>query len=378
MNNSEIADVIVVTCEYPPFPGGIGTYSGEMVKALRAKGKKVFVIAPAYPDLPVMQNEQDVMRILGHHSIPIRAVPKLVSYLRKAPKNAIVLAADIRTVMLLYVTKWAHGRSYRVMVHGSEASKLNGNGLLFKVARRAYLTADIVAYNSRSTGATFRDAAGSPKREAVTYLGVDPSWFSAPSTGSFENPALRELSEGVSIFCSIGRIEERKGQMETVRALAIAKQKYGLSDAIYVIAGRVEDQVYVDDVRKIANELGVEVIIPGRLSYNDLKRLLRRASSHLLFAQPLLGRIEGFGLVLLEAAAQGCPSITSDTGGIPEVLGDTGVIIDANDLDGFARQIAEGAKNPNLKEERGGKAHDRAKNFTWDSCVEATFPELSH
>ena len=44
--------VIVLTCEYPPFPGGIGTYAGRVVDAVRAGGHRATVIAPAYPDLP--------------------------------------------------------------------------------------------------------------------------------------------------------------------------------------------------------------------------------------------------------------------------------------------------------------------------------------
>jgi len=90
----------------------------------------------------------------------------------------------------------------------------------------------------------------------------------------------------------------------------------------------------------------------------------------------LPGKIEGFGLVLVEAAAQGCPSIAAAVGGIPEVLGETGALVAPDDLDGFAARIAEFAGNAAARGAHGAAARARAERFTWAACARTTFPEL--
>jgi phosphatidyl-myo-inositol dimannoside synthase len=61
--------IILMTYEYHPFPGGIGTYAGRLVDIVRAGGHAATVIAPAYPDLPAVPQEPDTHRILRHHQI---------------------------------------------------------------------------------------------------------------------------------------------------------------------------------------------------------------------------------------------------------------------------------------------------------------------
>jgi len=367
--------VVIVTCEYAPFPGGIGTYSAELAIALVASGDCVIVVAPAYKGEATLPAGVEHHLILGHHKIPLGAAPKLLAILRGLPADAIVLAADIRTLLLLRVLQPFHRRRYRVMVHGSEASKFRRGSAMFAVARRAYLAADLVAYNSQATRDIFRAQLGQPAREAITYLGVGREWFDAPALGGFESATLAALPDG-PLFCSVGRLEPRKGHLDTVRALARARDAFGMADPVYVVVGRAEERSYGQAIVEAGAAHGVRTILPGRLSVNDIKRLYRRAAANLLFARALPGKLEGFGLVLVEAAAQACPSIAAAVGGIPEVLGDTGALVGPDDLDGFAAQIARFASDADLRARQGAAARARAERFSWAHCAQATFPEL--
>jgi phosphatidyl-myo-inositol dimannoside synthase len=375
MNCSGRSGIILVTCEYPPFPGGIGTYAGALARAVRDAGFSVTVIAPSYPDLPPMEGDEGTHRIFRHHRInPLTAIRSL-SIIRRTPADRIILAADIRSVLFLFALRMFHRRSYRVMVHGSEASKFASGSLLFRFVRRAYLTADLIAYNSHATKDIFYRGIGRPVRDAVTYLGVEPHWFE-PCTGEFAHPELAALPVTVPVICSVGRIEARKGQLEMVRILARAREAYGLVDPVYVIAGRPEDNAYAESVAQEARKLSVRVIVVGRLADPDLKRLYRRSVCHCLFARALPGKIEGFGLVLLEAAAQMCPSVSTIVGGIPEVMGDTGVLIAEGDVDAAACAVASFFTDPELRERHAVSANMRARLFVWSACATATFPEL--
>jgi phosphatidylinositol alpha-1,6-mannosyltransferase len=367
--------VIMMSCEYPPFPGGIGTYAGGVVEAVRRAGHPVTVIAPSYPDLPQPPQDPDTHRILGHHSVKPKALLPLLSILRRAPRGHILLAADIRSVLVLHLLQPLHRRAYRVMVHGSEASKFSAGSLLFRLARRGYMGADLVAYNSVATQQIFHENLGQPRKEVVSYLGVEPYWFE-PVEGAFEHPALQAIPDQATVVVSVGRLEARKGQLETVRALARARDAYGLVDPLYVIAGRPESQAYADAVRDEAARLSVNLLAPGRISDEDLKRLYRRAACHSLLARALPGKIEGFGLVLLEAAAQGCPSVATRIGGIPEVVADTGVLVPADDDDAAAQAFVRCATDTAFRADLGEAARRRAHGFSWDECARLTFPEL--
>lgn len=370
---------MIVACEYPPFPGGIGTYSGELAATLAAAGVGVSVIAPFYPELSgPLPEGVDHNLLLGHHRIKLKALPFALAALRRVPKSTPILAADVRTVLLVWALRPLHRRAYRVMVHGSEASKFDRGGVMFALARRAYHGAEIVAYNSLATRDIFRERLGKPPVEAVTYLGVDRQWFEDAPSGGFKNVELAALPQDVPVFCSVGRLEERKGQVEAIHALARAAAiAPHLRNAVYVVVGRTEDEDYARRIVQEAQRLSVRIIVTGRLPVDDIKRLYRRSVAHLLFAVALPGKIEGFGLVLIEAAAQACPSIVTRVGGIPEVLGDAGAVADAGDVEGFASHIVAMATDRALRDAAGKLARDDASRFTWTACARATFPEFA-
>lgn len=367
--------IILMTCEYPPFPGGIATYAGRLVDSVRAGGHAATVIAPAYPDLPAVPQEPDTYRILRHHRISPLGALRALSILRNVPKNRLLLAADIRSVVLAFLLRSFHHRAYRVMIHGSEVSKLGADTILFRFVRRAYAGAEVVVANSHATLRIFSKSFGTPRNAIVTYLGVDSMWFD-PVHGNFEHPQLAAIPRTASVICAVGRIEPRKGQLETVRAIASARDDYGLDNPIFVIAGRVEDQAYASKILDEAARTRVPVLATGRLSDDDLKRLYRRAACHTLLARELQGKIEGFGLVLVEAGAQGCPSIATAVGGIPEAMGSTGVLVPPDDVNAIARAIAAYAAHVELRERDGALAKSRARTFDWATCAGTTFPEL--
>jgi colanic acid/amylovoran biosynthesis glycosyltransferase len=70
------------------------------------------------------------------------------------------------------------------------------------------------------------------------------------------------------------------------------------------------------------------------------------------------GRVEGLGMVLLEAAATGVPAVGSDIGGIPEGMDDgrTGFLAPEKDVDALARRMAELLDNPAMRHEMGVRA----------------------
>lgn len=258
---------------------------------------------------------------------------------------------------------------YAAMIHGSEAVKLASRSPASALARRAYRGAETICANSRSTLADFQAALPDAPAGRVTYLGVEPHWFD-PVEGAFDHPMLAAIEAEPTIVCAVGRLEPRKGQADVIRALA------GRTDIVLVAAGRAETDAYRAELEEIAAEAGVRLLLPGAVSQHDLKRLYARSACHVLAARDLPGRREGFGLVLLEAAAQGCPSVATRAGGVPEVMGDTGRLVPQQDPAALRSSILAYADDREGGRLDGLSARARARAFTWRACAMATFPTL--
>ena len=85
-----------------------------------------------------------------------------------------------------------------------------------------------------------------------------------------------------------------------------------------------------------------------------------------IFVMP--SRRESFGVSAVEASASGLPVIASRIGGIPEIVinGDTGLLVDPDDVEGFGKAIISLVKNEDLRMEMGLMGRMRAESkFDW-------------
>jgi phosphatidyl-myo-inositol dimannoside synthase len=362
----------LITCEYPPFPGGIATYCKNVVDQLAVAGVTVEVIAPDYG---ASEPEPHVHRLLGHHRFGLGAAIRAIARMRR-PGVRLVHACDIRTVLLAAANRTLGGAPYSVIIHGSEVSKFNRPSPMKVLVRAAYRGADRVLANSHATLGIFTANFGPPAQGVVTWLGVDREHF-APAPIAFENPELAQCESGGPLVCTVGRIEDRKGHVQAIEVIAAAR-KLGAPEMVYVAAGPVIDPEYRAAALAAAERAGVKAVFPGRISSGDLRRLYRQSACHLLCATPLPTKIEGFGFVILEAAAQGCPTIATRVGGIPEVIGSggDGFVCEPNDVQGMAAALRRLLEDDDHRAAAGAAAAENAATFTWERCVRQSFPDL--
>ena len=80
---------------------------------------------------------------------------------------------------------------------------------------------------------------------------------------------------------------------------------------------------------------GPNVGFPGRVSDADLRHLYSTAAVYL---QPSLH--EGFGSAVAEAMLYGCIPVVSRRFSLPEVVGESGLYADPEDLEDIARQVS--------------------------------------
>lgn len=81
---------------------------------------------------------------------------------------------------------------------------------------------------------------------------------------------------------------------------------------------------------------------------------------------------EGFGLPPLEAMSCGVPVITSNVSSLPEVVGDTGLLIDPQDVDGLTMHLQSLAEDGALRAQLAAAALARSRQFSWQRCAQET------
>lgn len=156
-------------------------------------------------------------------------------------------------------------------------------------------------------------------------------------------------------FLHLGRLGERKGSYDLVNAFAGLPE--GLRNrARLVLAGDGD----VDGVRKLAAPFGDQVEVHSWIGVHERDRLLAESD---VFALP--SRAEGVPMALLEAMANGLPSITSPVGGIPDVFrqGFDGQMVTPGNVEQIRAAMARLITDDAARLTAGRNARERAHVF---------------
>ena len=165
--------------------------------------------------------------------------------------------------------------------------------------------------------------------------GIDMSRF--PSITSAES-----RTHTAPLMMGVGSVKARKGYDVSLRAFALAKKD--IPNLRYAIVGTHTDEPgYAHMLIELARELGVssDVDFLTKVSDTELNALYDRASLFILTSVNESLHFEGFGMVFLEAAAHGLPTIGTTDNGISDAIedGKTGVLVPQRDVEATAAAI---------------------------------------
>jgi glycosyltransferase involved in cell wall biosynthesis len=175
---------------------------------------------------------------------------------------------------------------------------------------------------------------------------------------------------GERFILYFGGFDVRKNVLRIVEAYARIRaaldEPYQL-----VLAGRLRfvGHPLYPDPRGLVRELGLEsdVLFTGQIREQDKAPLYSAAG---VFVFPSL--YEGFGMPVLEAMACGAAVVTSNSSALPEVAGDTAVLVDPNSTDAIGDAMLALLRDPARRQALGDAARARAAHFSWGAVAEQT------
>jgi glycosyltransferase involved in cell wall biosynthesis len=229
------------------------------------------------------------------------------------------LAGVRRATLVMGLDLTYQSRIYRALVHGPLRN-----------------TPCVIAI-SEATAQVARDLGVDPDHVHVVRVGIAP-----PDTRSRAEAAehLRHavgLPASATVLVTLGRLVRRKGVRWFVENVLHQVEQ----STHYVVAGIGPDEQVIRDAARVRG-LSERVHILGGVDEDTRDMLLRGAD---LFVQPNIpvsGDMEGFGLVMIEAAMRGTPVVAADLEGIKDAVvdGRTGILLPPGDAKAWVARIS--------------------------------------
>jgi glycosyltransferase involved in cell wall biosynthesis len=211
-----------------------------------------------------------------------------------------------------------------------------------------------------------------PRRVFVAYPGIAPQWFAYPKADRGLTRRRLGLTENDLAVITVGRRVPDKGHEEVIEGIA------ALSDSLrgrvsYMIVGRGPDS-YATELVSCARRRGVRLQLLGFLDDQEVAALYDACDLFAMLSRETDRRVEGFGLVYLEAGARGLPAVAAWTGGVPEVVKDgvTGIVLEPNRAEVRAA-MERLLMNGETRARMGNAARAYASEFTWRRTAEETY-----
>jgi len=238
--------------------------------------------------------------------------------------------------------------------------------LHMRLLRHAVARADALIAISESCRADLVELLrADPNRIHVVYGGVSLGEFASPPDTDRLAACRKRFGINKDYFIHLGTLEPRKNVPRLLEAYARVRARYG-DCPMLVLAGKA-GWMYDDVFQTIARlHLEESVVHTGYLDRADAVSLLRGA-----FACVYPSLYEGFGLPALEAMAARTPVLTSRVSSLPEIVGDTGILVEPERVESIEAGLVELLEHRAEALKRTDAASDRARRFTWERSADA-------
>ena len=363
---------LLVTNDFPPKVGGIQSYLYELWR--RLPPEETHVLTTPYPGAADWDAAQpfSIERVRRRVLLPAPGLAGRVDAIARE-RGADVIFLD-PVLPLGLIGRRLRAAPHVLIAHGAEVNvpgRLPGGRML---ARRVLLAASgLVAAGEYPARAAAR-AAGTELPTLVVPPGVDPDRFRPLSAD--ERGAARHrfgLAADRPLVVGLSRLVPRKGFDVLIDAVA------GMDPGVQLAIGGAGRDARRLERRAAERGIAGRCTFLGRVPAADLAGLYGCADVFAMVCRERWGGLEaeGYGIVFVEAAACGVPSVAGRSGGSHEAVvdGETGFVVDPHDAGDVRAALDRLLGDDALRERLGAAARTRAvQELTYDRQVGRLLP----
>jgi phosphatidylinositol alpha-1,6-mannosyltransferase len=269
------------------------------------------------------------------------------------------------------MVSWLTGARSVVYLHGLDliAESVVYRGIWIPLIRRMQW----VLVNSRNTARLAENAGISKEKIRILHPGTDVPGYDPAAGRQFRERYA--LGDG-PLLLSVGRLTRRKGLAEFVEQCLPTLLKSVPEVVLLVIGDDARDALQkryssqLERIKQCAAAAGLGTAIRFMPPCDDatLSAAYAAADVHVFPVQDLPDDVEGFGMVAIEAAAHGLPTVAFDVGGVSDAVveGRSGELVAPGDYGAMAAAIGRRLLGRNDASARFACV-DAARTFEWSS-----------
>jgi len=372
--------VLTAAHYWPPHVGGVEFEAREQSRRLVARGHDVTVVSSRIADDRPLSFDDGfpVHKVAASNVLEERIrlpyplySPRLFSLTSELARDVDVVVAHTHTFMSTVAAARAARRNAKPFVLIQNNPYIDYRFPLDIVQRAAdaslgrytIAAADRLVAISDFT-AHYLERLAPRSSVTVMHLGTDVERFSP--VGPAQRAEIRErlgLPVDAFVAFTVRRLFFRNGLDTLLDAAARLRDR---SDLHVVIGGSGPERGEIE--QRIRRDALDRVHVVGFIPDDDLPDYFRAADVFVLPTRTA----EGFGLVLMEAAATGIPSVATDSGAPREIVDDeiTGLLVPPGAPTELAAAIARVHDSPELLASMSRAALAKSSEFTWDRSID--------
>ena len=392
--------IAMLSAEYPPRWGGMGSTVFHLSSALASRGHNITIITrngggkniPSIPGVEVIS--------VGWLRIPMEFTRSYgrtaLRALKKLNKSNPVDVVHLHCPMISWTEKQFRYCKMNIgpivsSLHGSWLGEKDGlltakeqketavwanpNDLAILLTSKRYAKfenqalsgSDVCVANSEATKRDFISRYSPPTDWdcEVIHWGVDTEMFTPAETRDKDLRRRFGCSEEDILLLAVGRLAARKGYGSLLRAFALVNSEFSNSKLVIVGRGHLRKRLLNQ-----AHSLGISssVYIESSMSFEELAKLFRNAD---LTVYP--SYYEGQGLIPLESMSSGTPVVTVNHGPLPEMVdSEVGSLFQMGNINSMSSTIIKEISNMDALKNKGIAGRKRVlQKFTYEIDAES-------
>lgn len=334
---------LLVTRNFPPLLGGMEKVNQHLLVALRERWHTALCGPKGCAAHADSQTDVRESKVKPIPLFLLMTLLRAVGLARRRRPEWVIAGSGLTAPIGWLASRCSRGRT-AVYLHGLDVVAPNRiyQWLWLPFIRRS----DLVLVNSANTARLAISKGVAKAKIQVLHPGTQLPILDATARDRFR----RSHDLGTCrMLLSVGRLTQRKGLVEFVTR-AMPEVVASFPDALLVVIGDEASEALSaragserQRILAAARDAGIShsVRFLGRCDDVTLTMAYQAADLHVFPILELPGDVEGFGMVALEAAAHGLPTVAFEAGGVPDAVqeGRTGALVNTGDYAALAQTV---------------------------------------